>query len=237
MCGRYTLTLDERLLREIFDVSLEGLDYVPNYNIFPGSQVPVILARDASSGKYARQMRWGLIPRWAKGPNLGYKMINARAETVHQKPAYKKPFAVQRCLVPADGFYEWQKQNGRKIPYRITLPEGKPFAFAGLWDKWVSREGEEVFSFTIVTTEANASLRDIHNRMPVILEDNAHWDTWLSPDTCAADLLALMVPYPEELVADKVSTLVNSPKNNFPDLIKAVEDTVPVTSEKEIGPK
>jgi len=223
LCGRYTLTLDERLLREIFEVSLTGLDYEPRYNIYPGSEVPVIVADGASSKKSARLMRWGLIPRWAKGSSVGYKMINARAETVHQKPAYKKPFLSQRCLVPADGFYEWQKHEGGKIPFRIVLPGEKPFSFAGLWDKWLSEEGTELFSFTIVTVDANTWVKDIHDRMPVILDKNSQWDKWLNLNTSLEELQQLMTPYQGELISYKVSTLVNSPKNDFAALVEAVQ--------------
>lgn len=223
MCGRYTLTLDERLLREIFDVSLEGLDYEPHYNIYPGSNVPVIVTEGTPLTKAARLMRWGLIPKWAKTSSVGYKMINARAETVHQKPAYKRPFASQRCLVPADGFYEWQKHNGSKIPYRIILPGEKPFAFAGIWEKWISEEGDQVFSFTIVTVGANDWVEDIHDRMPVILDEDSKWDRWLDLNTPLEELQQLLTPYDGELISYKVSTLVNSPKNDFPALVEAVQ--------------
>jgi putative SOS response-associated peptidase YedK len=224
MCGRYTLTLDDRLLRELFGISPEAagdFEYSPNYNICPGSQVPVIYSENGA-GVSMRLMRWGLIPRWAKAPSIGYKMINARAETVHQKPAYKVPFARQRCLVPADGFYEWQKDNGGKIPYRITLPEETPFTFAGLWDRWISPEGERILSFSIVTVEAGEGVREIHNRMPVILADNSSRDAWLDMGTPVGELKELLTSYTGELVSYRVSTLVNSPRNNSPQLIERI---------------
>lgn len=224
MCGRYTLTLDERLLREIFDAALEG-EFEPNYNICPGSEVPVILqdsSQNSSQQRRARLMRWGLIPRWAKGASVGYKMINARAETAHAKPAYKGPYQSQRCLVPADGFYEWQKHERGKTPFRITLPGAKPFAFAGLWDKCLSPEGEEILSFTILTIDASTAIRDIHNRMPVILAEDPSRDLWLDLNTPVNELKELLAPYTGELVAYRVSTLVNSPRNNFPELIKGI---------------
>ena len=220
MCGRYTLTLDDRLFRELFGIFLDGVDYQPNYNICPGVEVPVIFSDAKNGDKVLRLMRWGLVPKWAKAQSIGYKMINARAETVHEKPAYKVPFARQRCLVPADGFYEWQKHEGGKTPYRIVLPDEKPFTFAGLWDRWLSPEGIEVFSFTIVTVDANPSVQTIHNRMPVILADNRNQALWLDLCTPGEELKDLLTPYAGELVSYRVSSLVNSPKNNFPELIE-----------------
>lgn len=222
MCGRYTLTLDDRLLRELFGISPEAaadFEYSPNYNICPGSQVPVIYSENATNVSM-RLMRWGLIPKWAKASSIGYKMINARAETVHEKPAYKVPFARQRCLVPADGFYEWQKDQGGKIPYRITLPGEAAFTFAGLWEKWFFPEGEEILSFSIVTADASDAVRAIHNRMPVILADSSSRDMWLDINTPAGKLKELLVPYAGELEFYRVSSLVNSPRNNFPELIE-----------------
>lgn len=223
MCGRYTLTVDERFLRELFDISLEGLDYVPNYNICPGAKVPVIYSGVSGGGWSARLMRWGLIPRWAKEAAIGYKMINARAETVHQKPAYKLPFARQRCLIPADGFYEWKKGEAVKTPYRITLADNSLFSFAGLWDRWLSGSGEEVYSFSIITSDANSQVKDIHDRMPVILADRSSQEKWLDPETPGSDLRTLLLPYGGELVSYRVSSLVNSPRNNTPELISKIQ--------------
>lgn len=223
MCGRYTLTVEDRFLRELFEVSLEDCDYAPNYNICPGAEMPVIYSDGTEAKKSARLMRWGLIPKWAKEAAVGYKMINARAETLHERPAYKLPFARQRCLVPADGFYEWQKDTKGKTPYRIILPQGGLFAFAGLWDCWLTPEGMEVYSFAIVTTDANAGLQHIHNRMPLILADNASRQTWLDLGTPQNELKQLLTPYKGGLVSYRVSPLVNSPRNNHAQLVESID--------------
>lgn len=247
MCGRFTLTLNEKLLRELLNISLDGLDFKPNYNIHPGANVPVVVAYDKPAVSFAnpsevteepagadnlsdptavwtsaRLMRWGLIPPWAKTPSTGYKMINARGETVHEKPAFRRPFQKQRCLVPADGFYEWQKHPNGKIPYRIMLPDNRPFTFPGLWEKWNSPNGEEVYSFTIITVDASPSIRDIHNRMPVIFDNHPIRTAWLDLNTPLDELKGFLTPYDGELISYQVSTLVNSPKNNFPELIDRV---------------
>lgn len=225
MCGRYTLTLDDRLFRELFSPFLRGekdFAYMPNYNICPGTEVPVIYTGTGAANVAMEKMRWGLIPKWAKAASTGYKMINARAETVHKKPTFRGLFARQRCLVPADGFYEWQKHEGGKTPYRITLPGEKLFTFAGLWDRWFSPEGQEILSFCIVTVDASAALQDIHNRMPVILADKRSRDMWLDMSIPVDELKKLLVSYDGELVFYQVSTLVNSPRNNFPELIERI---------------
>lgn len=219
MCGRYTLTIDDRLFREHFNISIEDLGFDPNYNIHPGAEVPVVFMDSGAGNISVRLMRWGLIPKWSKTASTGYKMINARAETVHEKPSYKVPFERQRCIVTADGFYEWKKQGEFKIPYRITLPEEKPFAFAGLWDRWCSPEGIETCSFTIVTVDANTAVRDIHDRMPALLVDQESREMWLNQGTSAEDLKRLLCPYDGQVVSYKVSPLINSPGNNFRGLI------------------
>ena len=156
-----------------------------------------------------------MIPSWAKEESIGNRMINARAETVAEKPSFRNSFKRRRCLVPADGFYEWKKPTGggRKIPMRIVLKDKEPFAFAGLWDTWVNPEGEEVESFTIITTQANELLRRIHDRMPVILAEEQE-ATWLDQDADAQELLSMLKPFPGEMEAYPVSTLVNSPSND-----------------------
>ncbi|MCI0526850.1 MAG: SOS response-associated peptidase, partial [Nitrospira sp.] len=164
-------------------------------------------------------MKWGLVPSWAKDTSTGYKMINARAETVAQKPSFKKSLKHKRCLVVADSFYEWRKVNGgrTKIPMRFVFKSREPFAFAGLWDTWQNPEGGELRSFTIITTGANAVLQPIHDRMPVILRQQDE-DLWLDPDLKDVDkLVPLLIPYSsEEMEGYEVSTLVNSPKNDTP---------------------
>ena len=162
-------------------------------------------------------MQWGLVPSWAKDPSIGNKMINARAETLAEKPSFKGLIGKRRCLVLADGFYEWRKEGKGKIPMRFTLRGGEPFSFAGLWDSWKKPAGGELFSFTIITTQANNLLRPIHERMPVILNKEGE-EKWLDPDF--KEIHELLVPYPVEMMEFyDVSKLVNSPRNDLPQCI------------------
>jgi putative SOS response-associated peptidase YedK len=169
-------------------------------------------------------LRWGLIPSWAKDPAMGNRMINARAETVAEKPAYRRAFKKRRCLVPADGFFEWKKGEGEgtqkvpKTPFWIHRMDGKPFAMAGLWEKWTPGEGAPVYSFTIITTEAVPEIREIHPRMPVILPRSLH-DRWLDLRTSPGDLKDLLHPFGDGLQAYPVAPLVNSPRNDVPECI------------------
>src|SRR3990172_2064564 len=167
---------------------------------------------------------WGLVPFWAKEPSIGYKMINAKSETLSEKPSFRKPFKEKRCLVLADGFYEWEKTDKKnKVPYRFVLKNRQPFAFAGLWDVWKTPEGDTLLSFTIITTRANELMERIHDRMPVILNEKDE-AKWLDPEFKDTDKLSsLLQPYPsEQMVAYKVSTIVNSPKNDTPSCIEPV---------------
>ena len=214
MCGRYSQTQMLSKLAERFAVKRVPEDIKPRYNIAPTQHAPVIVHLGERS---LEQYRWGLIPSWAKDPSIGYKMINARGETVNQKPSFRRPFQRSRCLAISDGFYEWKKEGKIKTPMRIALKSREPFAFAGLWDCWIDPEGKEVKSFSIVTTAANAVLKPIHDRMPVILreEDEA---IWLDPEVKADLLMKLIVPYPEEAMeAYAVSSVVNSARNDHPD--------------------
>ena len=167
--------------------------------------------------------RWGLIPAWAKEEKIGSRMINARAETLAEKPSFKNAYKHRRCLVPADGFYEWKKEGRVKIPYFVRLKSEKAFAFAGLWDVWKSKAGERIFSFTIVTTSPNPLLSEIHNRMPVILSPEAY-DTWLDSEPVdRRELRHLLVAYPaEKMEAFVVSSRVNSPTNDDSETILPV---------------
>ena len=162
----------------------------------------------------------GLIPPWADDPGIGSRMINARSETAPGKPSFRRAFRERRCLIPADGFYEWQRTNGAKQPYYIHMEDGRPFAFAGLWESW-SKGGEgEVRTCTILTTGANALVGEVHDRMPVILAHDAY-DVWLDPDSEREELTGLLAPYPEdEMEAYPVSRFVNSPSNNDPRCIE-----------------
>jgi putative SOS response-associated peptidase YedK len=198
----------------------------PNYNVTPRAEVAVVAE---SQGKRVLDVvRWGLVPSWAKSLAAGDKMINARAESVLTSNAYKRPFARHRCIVPADGFYEWQTIEGRKVrqPWFIKRRDGEPLAFAGLWSIWHDKklgdDAPRVRSCTIITTDPNELMEPIHNRMPVILPES-EWDTWLNPENNDVDALrTLLVPLPAaELEAWPVATLVNKPVNNGPELITA----------------
>lgn len=227
MCGRYTLVSPLDDLLDVFGVPEVHFDYRPRYNIAPSQEAPV-LAQD-HDGRRIGLLRWGLIPSWADDPAIGNRMINARSETASEKPSFRAAFGRRRCLVLADGFYEWSRpglagdhegEEGKKVPYWIHSPTRKPFGMAGLWERWSPPEGDPVFTFTILTTEANDDLRPIHHRMPVILPPDAHGD-WLSLDTPTSHLQELMAPMSlGALDARQVSTLVNSPRNDVPECIE-----------------
>lgn len=221
MCGRYSLTEALDVIVQHFLIQHVGPEvaagYRPGYNVAPSQDVLVIGLR--LGARSAALHRWGLIPGWAKDPSIGYKMINARAETVHERPAYRGPFRSRRCLIPADGLYEWKREGKRKQPYRFLMKDEKPFAFAGLWDEWRGPDGQTIRSCTIITTEPNELLATVHDRMPVILPPDAY-DEWLDPCTKPDRLRALLVPYPaEQMKGYPVSPRVNSPANNDPELI------------------
>lgn len=210
MCGRYTLSarklaLAEKALHSTFP------ELAPRYNIAPSQDVPII--RESRDGTYELVMaHWGLIPHWAKESKTGYSMINARAETVATKPAFRDAFRRRRCLIPADGFYEWRKEGTGKQPFHIRLKAGGDFAFAGLWERWQG-EDQEIESCSIIVTEANDLMRPIHDRMPVIL-DPADYEVWLNPENRDTGVLAgLLRSYPAvEMEAVPVSRRVNSPR-------------------------
>jgi putative SOS response-associated peptidase YedK len=192
----------------------------PRYNIAPTQPVAVI--RQRGSARELSLMRWGLIPSWAKDPAIGSRMINARAETVATKPSFRAAFKRRRCLIPADGFYEWQKRDGRtKQPFYIGLKDEQPFAFAGLWESWTAADGSEIESCTVITTAANDLLRELHDRMPVILDED-DYPRWLDPKPVSADnLQSLLHPFPSERMRFyPVNTVVNSPQNEVPQCIQ-----------------
>jgi len=221
MCGRYTQTLAGPILLSRFRFGETALDLNPRYNIAPGQEAPVVVYEAA---KTPAMMRWGLVPSWAKDPAIGNKMINARAETITEKPSFKRLIERRRCLVLADGFYEWRKEERRKVPVRFVLKDREPFAFAGLWDRWRNPDGAEMRTFTIITTAANELMRPVHDRMPVILAREAE-EPWLDAGSgnTAAILSSSLKPYPAELLeAYDVTTLVNSPKNDRPECIAEV---------------
>ncbi len=226
MCGRFTLISSPRDLQLAFEgfVFPDELALEARYNIPPSLDVLYIPNDGEKRAGYAR---WGLIPFWAKDPSIGNRTINARAETVDRRPAYRDAFRKRRCLVPADGFYEWKKaEEGPKTPFYIRLQSGAPFAFAGIWERWRDGDGNRVVSCAILTTKPNEKLAEIHDRMPVILPADAYED-WLTPDEARAeDLAGCLRPYPaDRMVAHPVSRLVNSPKNDEPACTEPVEDS------------
>lgn len=219
MCGRYTLRKPTQLKDE-FGVAAVPQDLAPRYNICPGQDVPVVLEDD---GRELAMVRWGLIPFWAKDPAIGNKLINARGESVADKPSFRQAYRKRRCLIPADGFYEWQGKRPPKTPMHIRFSSGALFALAGLWESWRAPDGEMVRTCTIITTTPNALLEPIHSRMPVILPPEAY-AAWLGEEAVAADALsALLAPFPPEgMEAFDVSRLVNSPANDSPACVEPV---------------
>lgn len=214
MCGRFTLTVDTTELQNAFPDFTFPKGGGPRFNIAP-TQPVLALANDGRNT--ADYFTWGLIPSWAKDPEIGSRLINARAETLGEKPSFRGGYKYKRCLIFADGFYEWKAQAGAKtkIPHFIRLTSGKPFAFAGLWDEWHSPDGSQIKSCTIITTEPNELMSTLHNRMPVILPNNAYAQWLDASPRKPEELQGLLVPYPSAaMTAYPVSTLVNSPAND-----------------------
>jgi putative SOS response-associated peptidase YedK len=220
MCGRFTLTDPNADLAVQFNLP-EIPDMQPRYNIAPTQPVAAVRIGAESAVREMILLHWGLIPFWAKDPKIGARMINARSETVAEKPAFRVALRRRRCLVLADGFYEWQKQNGAKQPYYVRLRDGRAFAFAGLWEQWSGPNGEVIESCTLITTRPNELLRPLHNRMPVIL-DPADYELWLDTEVHQPDVvLPLLQPYPgTDMEAYPVTRWVNSPRNDGPRCIE-----------------
>lgn len=211
MCGRFSLATDQSILQEQFEFILND-EFSYRYNIAPSQNILVI----GSNGRerVGTSMRWGLVPPWSKDPKIGYKMINARAETLDEKVSFKQPFRKKRCLILSDGFYEWKKQEKEKQPFRFIMKDRRPFAFAGLWEQW--NQGEKpLYTCTIITTSPNELTKDVHDRMPVILPPTAY-DRWLNRDfNNTVELKSMLVPFDPDLMdAYPVSSIVNSPKND-----------------------
>jgi putative SOS response-associated peptidase YedK len=217
MCGRYTLTNTAEMAVR-FKVSQPELPLTSRYNVAPSQVLPVVVRNSPNRLEW---MKWGLVPFWSKEPKASYSTINARAEGIVDKPAYRKPIRSQRCLVPADGFFEWQKTGVGKQPYFIHLKGGELFGFAGLYDIYRDKAGNELRTFTIITTEANELMLPLHNRMPVILRREDE-DRWLDPAvTEPGAVLDLLKPYPAEwMEAYPVAKLVNSPENDGPEVLE-----------------
>ena len=225
MCGRFTLRTNwARIAR---DFQLEGWEELqPRYNIAPESPIACVRRNPASGARELVQLRWGLIPAWAKDPTIGRQLINARGESVAEKPSFRSAFRSRRCVVLADGFFEWQRDGGRKKPFYIRLKDERPFAFAGLWERW-QQPGLDLQSCTIITTAANELLRPLHDRMPVILHLQ-DVDDWLNPDNDRGK--SLLQPYPnEEMTFFPVSELVNRASQDVPQCIERVATTTQKT--------
>jgi len=215
MCGRFSLSNVSDILKR-FNLSLP--DFLPRYNVSPSQEVLAIVNDQTYQLK---RFQWGLIPFWSKEKSSG--MINARAETVEKKPSFKHSFKRRRCLIPADGFYEWKKESTGKKPYRFILKTQVPFNFAGLWDTWTSPEGLNIQSCTIITTVANELVSSVHHRMPVILSEDAEV-AWLSHDVDVLKLKELMHPFSsQQMEGYKISSLVNSPQNDCPEIVRHVK--------------
>jgi putative SOS response-associated peptidase YedK len=214
MCGRYDYhPKDFSDLRIRFDLDGNLRLFKPRFNIAPSQEAPVIMNCE---GRSVEMLQWGLVPSWANDASIGNRMINARCETIREKPSFRDLLATRRCLVLAHGFYEWRKDGAKKIPMRFRLKSGNSFAFAGLWDSWRKPDGNFVHSFTIVTTKPNDLMRQIHNRMPVMLNDDDAL-TWLTDRAEIGHSLTLLKPFPAELMeCYQVSTLVNDPRNDSP---------------------
>jgi putative SOS response-associated peptidase YedK len=225
MCGRFVLAVDPDALQDEFPEFIFPEDIPVRYNIAPSLDIAAV----PNDGELAvRMFKWGLIPYWAKDPKIGSRMINARSETLAEKLSFREAFKKRRCLILANGFYEWRKDPGgqTKTPMYISMKSGETFGFAGLWETWKQPDGKPLNTCTIITTEPNELMEQIHNRMPVILSGD-HFETWLDPDIReSADLSDILDPYPaSEMTAHPVSKLVNYPRNDNQACISPVEET------------
>jgi len=235
MCGRYSITTPPEAMTRLFGLSGPTMNFPARYNVAPTQPVPAVV--QAGPARELALFRWGLIPSWAKD---GVKpMINARGESVAEKPSFRAAFRRRRCLLPADGFYEWHRpETGPKTPYNILLREGGLFAMAGIWETWMASDGSEVDTCAIITTEANKTLQPIHHRMPVILAPG-DWGRWLeTPETEARDLLPLLRPAPDDLLeAYEISTRVNRVANDGPELLEPVKSDSKEAKPERAKPK
>lgn len=222
MCGRFTLSQSAEAIASVFQLN-QVPTLEPRYNIAPTQPVSTVLQTTAQKERQFQMWRWGLIPAWAKDATIGAKLINARAETVAEKPSFRSAFRHRRCLVVADGFYEWRRQEGKKQPFYFRMHNGQPFAFAGLWEHWQDPDGEAIASVTIITTAANELLQPIHDRMPVILNPK-DYDLWFDPALQKSEhLQQLLQPYSAAaMISYPVSTKVNKPTNDTPELINSL---------------
>jgi putative SOS response-associated peptidase YedK len=223
MCGRFTLHHAGEEIAERFGVQQVLFPLEPRYNIAPSQPVAVVLEQD--EGRCLDAYKWGLVPFWAKDPKIGNRMINARAETLAEKPSFRAALTRRRCLIPADGFYEWKKEGDARRPFHIRLRDGKPFAFAGLYEEWQAPDGAPLRTCAIITVEPNPLMAQVHNRMPAILDADAR-EAWLDPALKDAPRLQkLLTPYPEqEMEAYPVSRRVNAPTFDGPECIRPARE-------------
>jgi putative SOS response-associated peptidase YedK len=219
MCGRFTMTMVEEELKKRFRIQFVEAQVTARYNVAPSQNIPVIVS-DEEGNRKLTEMRWGLVPFWAKDTKIGNRMINARSETITEKNTFKRALTRRRCLIPADGFYEWKKVGKVKQPMRITLKDQKIFSMAGLWDTWKNPEGKTINSCTIITCGANSFMKDIHDRMPVILSKKAE-EEWLNQKQTDPDKLKKhLAPHPSKnFQSEIVSTLVDSPGYDGPECV------------------
>jgi len=219
MCGRFTLRAAPQELADYFDLT-ELPDLVPRYNVAPTQLIGAV--RDVAGVRQWSFLRWGLIPRWAKDPKIGNSLLNARSETIATKPSFRSAFKSRRCLIAADGFYEWQRQGKAKQPYHFHRHGDRPMAFAGLWERWETPDGRMLESCTIATTSAHPVVAPVHDRMPVVIPRD-DFARWLNPASSVDELQALLRPYPgDDLEAVAVSSTVNSAKNEVPGCLEAI---------------
>lgn len=225
MCGRFRLARSKQILAEHFGTAPDE-DWEPRYNIAPAQSIPVVRQHPSEPMRLGGRMQWGLIPAWAKAASAGYKMINARAETLGTKPAFREALRRRRCLIPGDGFYEWKQEGRSKRPFCFTLADGGLFAFAGLWEQWQSLEGKEIESCSIITTTPNELVADIHDRMPVILTEE-NYDLWLDPGMQQAETVGeLLRPFDARRMRRyEVSTRVNLVSNDGPECATPAEES------------
>ena len=222
MCGRFALPTPEEITGHFNLKKKPNLE--PRYNIAPSQNIAVVRLTPHTPERELALLRWGLIPFWAKDRKIGYKMINARAESVADKPAFRAAFRQRRCLIPATGFFEWSHKNKTKQPYFIKLKDSNILAFAGLWEHWAGRDGEVIDSCTIITTGANETVGNIHDRMPVIIEPKLY-DRWLDPGAEETNLLSLFTPFPDKkILAYPVGIEVNNPKNDNPNCLVEMKE-------------
>ncbi len=222
MCGRFTITLDPGEIQELLNLGPFVHIQQPRYNVAPSQPVPIVKDLETKS---IELYKWGLVPFWADDPNIGFKMINARSETAHEKPSFRAAFKYRRCLIIADGFFEWHAadKGEAKTPYLFKLKNDHPFTFAGLYEHWPIPSGGELHTCTILTCPPNELVSDYHNRMPVMLGEDTRWE-WLDPEAKQSDLLDLLIPYPaDEMKCFAVSREVNSPQNDRPEILEPVE--------------